>query len=89
MHDAGITALIHGHRNHYHGQRISLRQSVLNFECDTSLDKNTRKKEGVPGLGAAVTIVEPVGQILGISSDYPYIKVFDPQNTLKQIIKQT
>jgi len=85
--DAGISALIHGHRNLYHGQRIALRHSILNFECDTSLDKNTRKKEGVPGPGAAVTIIEPNGCILGISSDYPYIKVFDPDKTLKQLTK--
>ena len=85
--DAGISALIHGHRNLYYGQRIVLRHSILNFECDTSLDKNTRKKEGVPGLGAGVTIIEPDGQILGVSSDYPYIKVFDPKKTLKLIAK--
>jgi UDP-2,3-diacylglucosamine pyrophosphatase LpxH len=85
---AGISAIIHGHRNLYHGQRIALRQSVLNFECDTSLDKHTRKKEGVPGLGASATIIEPDGRILGISSDYPYIKVFHPLRTLKEISKQ-
>lgn len=87
VHDAGISALIHGHRNLYHGQRIVLRQSVLNFECDASLDKNTRKKENVPGYGAAVTIIDPNGYILGVSSDYPYIKVFDPEKTLKQLTK--
>jgi len=84
---AGISAVIHGHRNLYHGQRIALRQSVLNFECDTSLDKHTRKKEGVPGPGASVTIIEPDGRILGVSSDYPYIKVFDPVRTLKELSK--
>lgn len=87
--DAGISTLIHGHRNLYHGQRIALRQSVLNFECDTSLDRNTRKKEGVPGLGASATIIEPEGQIVGVSSDYPYIKVFDPKKTLKQLTKKS
>jgi hypothetical protein len=85
---AGISAVIHGHRNLYHGQRIALRQSVLNFECDTSLDKHTRKKEGVPGYGAAVTIIEPEGRVLGVSSDYPYIKVFEPVKTLKELFKQ-
>lgn len=87
LRQAGISAVIHGHRNLYHGQRIALRQSVLNFECDASLDKHTRKKEGVPGLGAAVTIVEPDGKIIGISSDYPYIKIFDPTKTLNEISK--
>lgn len=85
---AGISAIVHGHRNLYHGQRIALRQSVLNFECDTSLDKHTRKKEGVPGHGASVTIIESEGRVLGISSDYPFIKVFDPKRTLKELFKQ-
>jgi hypothetical protein len=84
MTNAGINAIVHGHRNLYHGQRIMLRQGIINFECDASLDRNTRKKEGmVRGSGAAVTIIHPQKLVLGISSDYPYIKVFQPKLTLK------
>lgn len=83
---AGVSALVHGHRNLYHGQRLALRAGLLNFECDTSLDRHTRKKEGVRGeYGASVTIIDPKGRVLGISSDYPAIKVFDPKRTLKAL----
>jgi hypothetical protein len=74
----GIHVMVHGHRNLYHGQRLMLRKRLLNVECDTTLDRNSRKKEGLKGQGAAVTIIHPKERILGISSDYPFIKVFAP-----------
>jgi hypothetical protein len=43
-----------------------------------TLDRNTRKKEGLSGYGASATIVRPEGLVLGISNDYPAIKVFSP-----------
>ena len=83
MHNSGINVIVHGHRNLYHGQRMMLRKGMINFECDTSLDINTRKKEGiVQGNGASVTIIHPHKLILGISSDYPFIKVFEPELSL-------
>lgn len=82
---AGISAIVHGHRNLHNGQRLAFRKNVINFECDTSLDRNTRKLENVNGRGASVTIIEPEGYILGVSSDYPDIKVFHPRQTLKAI----
>lgn len=78
IHRKGIHVLVHGHRNLQHGQRLMMRKGLLNVECDTTLDRNSRKKEGLKGLGAAVTIIHPTGRILGISTDHPYIKVFDP-----------
>jgi hypothetical protein len=78
IHAAGIRVLVHGHRNLLHGQRLMLRKGLLNVECDTTMNRNSRKKEGLKGPGAAVTIIRPEGCILGISTDYPYIKVFDP-----------
>lgn len=84
---AGISAVIHGHRNLHNGQRIALRKSLLNFECDTSVDRHTRHKEGLKGAGAGVTIIEPKGHILAISSDYPYAKVFEPEVTLHELKK--
>ena len=74
----GIHAIVHGHRNLLHGQRVMLRKGIVNFECDTTLDRNTRRKEGLRGYGAAVTIFRPEGVVMGVSSDYPYIKVFEP-----------
>ena len=74
---AGIYAIIHGHRSLLYGQQITLRNGLLNFECDASVDCNTRDLEDLPGKGAAVTIVRPDARILGISTDYPLAKMFD------------
>jgi hypothetical protein len=75
---SGVHAIVHGHRNLLHGQRVMLRKGIVNFECDTTLDRNSRKKEGLEGAGAAVTIFRPEGLVMGVSTDYPYIKVFEP-----------
>ncbi|KAA0873716.1 metallophosphoesterase family protein [Nitrincola tapanii] len=76
---AGILALVHGHRNLHLGQRITLRAGVLNVECDASLNLATRSQEGLEGEGCAVTIIHPEGCILGLSNDYPSIRVFRPE----------
>jgi len=78
LHEAGIHAVVHGHRNNGYGQRVLLRRGMMNFECDTTLDRNTRLQEGLTGIGTAVVIFEPDGTVQGISRDYPYIKVFNP-----------
>ncbi|MCU7853858.1 MAG: metallophosphoesterase [Candidatus Thiodiazotropha sp. (ex Monitilora ramsayi)] len=78
MHDAGIHVIVHGHDNRHHGQRIMLRKGMVNFECDATIDRHTRKKEGLAGEGAAVTIFHPDRLVMGVSTDYPRIKVFDP-----------
>ena len=83
-HSSGIHAIVHGHRNLYHGQRVSLRKGMIHFECDTTMDRNTRKKEGLPGIGAGVTIFQPEKLILGISNDYPSIKIFNPESLLME-----
>ncbi|MCU7936003.1 MAG: metallophosphoesterase [Candidatus Thiodiazotropha sp. (ex Dulcina madagascariensis)] len=80
MHDAGIYAIVHGHANRYHGQRIMLRKGMINFECDATIDRHTRDKEGLTGEGAAVTIFHPDRLVMGVSTDYPRIKVFDPKS---------
>ncbi|WP_161957602.1 metallophosphoesterase [Mariprofundus sp. EBB-1] len=80
--DAGIHAIVHGHRNLHRGQRIALRKKLLHFECDVTLDRHSRRKEGLRGAGAGVTLVQPSGYILGISTDYRDIKVFHPESIL-------
>ncbi|MBF0265112.1 MAG: metallophosphoesterase [Gammaproteobacteria bacterium] len=86
LRNSGVNAIVHGHRNLHYGQRIMIRKGMVNFECDSSMDINTRKKEGVSGYGASVTIIRPEKKILGISSDYPYIKVFEPRHN--QVFKR-
>ncbi len=78
MHRAGIYAIVHGHKNILEGQRLVMRRGILNFECDASVDVNTRRKEGLRGPGGAVTVFERSGRVLGISTDHPFVKVFDP-----------
>lgn len=74
LQSAGIHAIVHGHRNVHHGQRLALRSGMLNFECDASLDRNTRRIESVSGPGCAVTVFLPRGRVLGISSDASFVK---------------
>ncbi len=74
----GLHAVIHGHRNRLHGQQIMLREDLIHVESDVTLDRNSRRKEGLKGYGAGVTIIRPEGQVLGISTDHPYAKVFEP-----------
>ncbi|MCB9476185.1 MAG: amphi-Trp domain-containing protein [Deltaproteobacteria bacterium] len=78
LHEAGIYAIVHGHKNVLLGQHISMHSGMLNFECDASIDINTRKIEGLSGVGGAATIVDPAGSVHGVSTDYPLIKVFTP-----------
>ena len=80
LHRAGIYAIVHGHRNILQGQRVVIREGMLNFECDASVDCNTREVESLYGPGAAVVIFDGHGYVKGISTDYPYIKNFHPGN---------
>jgi len=83
VHENDLHVIIHGHKNMLNGQRISLRKSIVNFECDVTLDRHSRGVEGLKGPGAGVTIIRPDKKIVGISSDHPYVKVFDPNDLLE------
>lgn len=80
----GIHAIVHGHQNRTQGQRIMLRRGMIHIEGDTTMDRNSRAKEGLRGYGVGVTIVHPAGRIVGISNDYPYAKVFEPRSLRKK-----
>jgi Calcineurin-like phosphoesterase len=82
IHRAGIYAVVHGHLNRTQGQRIILKEGLIHIECDITLDRGSRKKEGLKGCGFGVTIIEPHKQVIGISNDYPFIKVFEPERYL-------
>ena len=75
---SGIQVIVHGHKHLSQGQRIMLRKGMVNFECDSTMDRGSRKRAHMPGTGAAVTIFRPKGAVVGISTDYPKIKVFAP-----------
>ncbi len=78
----GYHAIVQGHINRKHGQRLAIKRGLLHIECDVTLDEHSRIKEGLVGKGMGVTIIDPEKYILGISSDYPYAKVFEPESYL-------
>ena len=82
VHSKDLHVIIHGHKNMLNGQRISVRKSIVNFECDVTLDRHSREKEGLSGHGAGVTIIRPDKKIIGISTDHPFVKVFDPNDLI-------
>ena len=84
----GVHAVVHGHRNRTNGQRIMLRQGMIHIESDITMDCNSRKKEGLDGYGAGVTIIRPEGRVIGISTDYPYAKIFEPENYIHKQARQ-
>ena len=77
---SGIYAVVHGHRSNHCGQRLALRCGVLHIECDITLDRNTRHKEGLADPGAGITVIQPEGCVWGISTDHPRVKVFNPSD---------
>ncbi len=78
IHGCGVRALVHGHINRTRGQRLALRQGLLHVEADITLDRNSRRQEGLRGVGCGATIIDPGRHIIGISNDYPFAKVFRP-----------
>ncbi|MGB0722288.1 MAG: metallophosphoesterase [Gammaproteobacteria bacterium] len=78
LHRAGIHAVVHGHQSRVAGQRMALREGLLHVECDITLNCHSRARKGMVGQGAGATIICPERQIIGISTDYPRAKVFDP-----------
>lgn len=74
----GIHALVQGHINRRHGQRMVLKQGLLHIESDVTLDRNSRHKEGLKGYGIGATIIHPGGRVIGVSADYNHAKVFHP-----------
>ncbi len=85
MHQAGLFAVVHGHRNILRGHRVLLREGLLDFECDCSVDINTRKLEGLSGLGGATLIFRPEGVAIAISADHPQAKVFDASRVFSNL----
>lgn len=88
LHSVGIYGVIHGHRSINHGQRIIFRAGMLNIECDATVDINSRELVGLEGPGGAATVFRPNGQVLGISTDYSAVKVFEP-TTVAELVTLT
>ena len=80
VHDNDVHVIVHGHKAMRNGQRIAVRKSIVHFECDVTLDRHSRARDGLAGGGAGVTIIRPDRKIIGISTDHPFVKVFDPDD---------
>lgn len=78
--DEGLHVIVHGHKNRKQGQRIVNQNGIMHIEGDITLDRNSRKKEGLNGIGMGAIIIHPTRQIVGLSNDYPFAKVFDPKH---------
>jgi hypothetical protein len=76
VHKSGVHAVVQGHLNRKYGQRIVLKEGLIHIEGDITLDRNSRRKEGLRGLGAGHIQICPKGQIIGVSNDYPRTKIF-------------
>ncbi len=57
LRSVGVLGIVHGHKSHVTGQQMQMRNGIAHFECDTSLDRNTRIKCGLAGIGQAATII--------------------------------
>ncbi|MEP0233122.1 MAG: metallophosphoesterase [Roseibium sp.] len=79
LHRSGIKILVHGHVNRERGQRLKTMKGLLHIEADITLDRNSRKLEGLKGIGTGATIILPNGNIVGFSNDFPYAKVLTPE----------
>jgi hypothetical protein len=75
---SGIHAVVQGHINRRQGQRLVFKHGLLHIESDVTLDRFSRRKEGLSGYGIGVTVIDPKKRVIGISSDYEYAKVFNP-----------
>lgn len=79
LHGEGIFAIVHGHDNQIGQQNVAYRQELLHFQCDATLNRCTRKLQGLSPRGMAVVIFEPEGRLTALSSDRPEGKTFAPK----------
>ncbi|MFD1384628.1 metallophosphoesterase [Rhodanobacter aciditrophus] len=79
IHKSGVKAVVQGHVNRVQGQRLALKKGLIHIEADITLDRNSRQLEGLEGTGVGATLINKEQGIVGISCDYPSIKVLDPE----------
>ncbi|MEM8632405.1 MAG: metallophosphoesterase, partial [Pseudomonadota bacterium] len=75
---SGIKMVVQGHVNNHSGQRLLAKNGLLHLEADITLDRTSRMLEGLAGIGAGATLILPSGDVIGLSSDYPKAKHFNP-----------
>lgn len=79
LHGSGIKMVVQGHVNNHAGQRLLAKNGLLHLEGDVTLDRASRRREGLSGIGVGATLIYPSGDVLGLSGDYPRVKHFRPE----------
>ncbi len=79
LHRLGIHMVVQGHVNNPSGQRLLAKKGLLHLEGDVTLDRVSRRLEGLAGIGAGATLIFPSGDVIGLSRDYPRAKHFAPE----------
>ncbi|WP_254868589.1 metallophosphoesterase [Phaeobacter sp. HF9A] len=79
LHRLGIHMVVQGHVNNHAGQRLLAKNGLLHLEGDVTLDRVSRRSEGLSGIGAGATLIFPSGDVIGLSRDYPRAKHFAPE----------
>lgn len=82
LHRNGIHMVVQGHVNNHQGQRLLSKRGLLHLEGDITLDRASRRSEGLEGIGAGATLIYPSGDVIGLSRDYPRAKHFAPEKHL-------
>lgn len=82
LHAQGIKMVVQGHVNNHRGQRLLAKRGLLHLEGDVTLDRASRRSEGLSGIGAGATLIHPTGDIVGLSADYPAAKHFHPERPI-------
>ena len=85
LHSIGVKLVVQGHVNNHAGQRLLAKRGLLHLEGDVTLDRASRAREGLSGIGAGATLIYPSGDIIGLSSDFPAAKHFRPQSVLPDL----
>lgn len=79
LHRVGIHMIVQGHVNNHKGQRLLAKRGLLHLEGDVTLDRTSRRLEGLDGIGVGATLILPTGDVIGFSRDYPRVKHFAPE----------
>ncbi len=82
LHKNGLHMVVQGHVNNHCGQRLLTKRGLLHLEGDITLDRASRRLEGLDGIGAGATLIFPTGDVIGLSCDYPRAKHFAPDRLL-------
>lgn len=79
LHRAGIHMIVQGHVNNHNGQSLHSKRGLLHLEGDITLDRASRRLEGLEGIGAGATLIYPSGDVIGLSRDHARAKHFAPE----------